>query len=213
MKKYKNIIFDYGNVIFEIDFKKTQAALTQLGIADVEQFFAHKGHNQLFDHFEVAGITADDFRNGIRSAANRPELTDAAVDEAWNSLLIGVSPNNHDVLLEMKDKYRTFLLSNTNEIHYDWIVKHIQDRFQVNNYDSFFEKAYFSHMMKLRKPNANIFEQVLKENNLEPSETLFIDDSPQHLATAKQLGIDTLLMDVNPKQLRDFLVANDLLAP
>jgi FMN phosphatase YigB (HAD superfamily) len=211
MSKFKNIIFDYGNVIFEINFKRTQEALAKLGIANIEQFFAHKGHNSLFDNFEVGGISASDFRDGIRNAANQPTLSDEAINEAWNSLLIGVSGNNHEVLLEMKDKYRTFLLSNNNEIHYDWIVKHIQDRYQLNDYNSFFEKAYFSHLMKLRKPNANIFEQVLQDNNLDPAETLFIDDSPQHIATAKKLGIHTLLMDVHPEKLREFLVANGLL--
>lgn len=211
MNTIKNIIFDYGNVIFEINFKRTQEALSNLGIANITAFFAHKGHDTLFDNFEMAGISADDFRNGIRAAANKPELSDVEIDEAWNSLLVGVSGNNHEVLLEMKDKYRTFLLSNNNQIHYDWIVKYLQQNFKINNYDSFFEKAYFSHLMKLRKPNVNIFEQVIKENDLDPKETLFIDDSPQHIEGAKKAGLQTLLMDVHPAQLRDFLVENELL--
>ena len=66
MKNLKNIIFDYGNVIFEINFKRTQDALLQLGIRDVETFFAHKNHNQLFDNFETNAISASEFRTGIR---------------------------------------------------------------------------------------------------------------------------------------------------
>jgi len=211
MAKFKNIIFDYGNVIFEIDFKRTQTALSNLGISDIESFFAHKGHNSLFDDFEVAGVSAEDFRNGIRIAANNKNLTDAQIDEAWNSLLIGVSKGNHDVLLAVKQKYRTFLLSNNNQIHYDWIVKYLQKEFGINNYDHLFEKAYFSQLMRLRKPNVNIFEQVLKENDLDPSETLFIDDSPQHIAGAKKAGLHTLLMDVHPEKLNEFLVHHALL--
>jgi FMN phosphatase YigB (HAD superfamily) len=211
MSNIKNIIFDYGNVIFEINFKQTQEALSKLGITNIEAFFAHKNHNSLFDDFEVSGISADDFRAGIRAAANNQNLTNKEINEAWNSLLIGVSANNHDVLLAVKEKYRTFLLSNNNEIHYDWIIEHIQAKYGIQNYDNFFEKAYFSHLMKLRKPNLNIFEQVIKENNLNPSETLFIDDSPQHIEGAKKAGLQTLLMDVHPEKLSEFLVEKGIL--
>ena len=211
MKNLKNIIFDYGNVIFEINFKRTQNALLQLGITNIEAFFAHKNHNQLFDNFETNSITSSQFRTGIRKAANNNDLTDQQIDDAWNSLLIGVSANNHDVLLEMKAKYRTFLLSNNNEIHYDWIIKHINNNYNINNYDNYFEKAYFSHLMELRKPNVDIFEQVIKENDLNPSETLFIDDSPQHIEGAKKAGLNTLLMDMHPEKLSAFLKLHRLI--
>ncbi len=211
MEKIKNIIFDYGNVIFEINFKRTQAALLQLGITDAEHFFGHKKHNPLFDDFEVGGISPAQFRVGIRAAAHNQDLTDTAIDEAWNSLLIGVSAQNHDVLLAVKEKYRTFLLSNNNEIHYDWIIGYLQKEFGLTNYDQHFEKAYFSQQMRLRKPNTNIFEQVIKENGLNPTETLFIDDSPQHIEGAKKAGLHTLLMDVHPEKLADFLKQHEIL--
>jgi FMN phosphatase YigB (HAD superfamily) len=211
MNQLKNIIFDYGNVIFEINFKRTQQAFEQLGITNIEAFFAHKGHNSLFDDFETATISPAQFRDGIRKAASNPNLSDQEIDHAWNSLLIGVSANNHDVLMEVKAKYRTFLLSNNNEIHYQWITDYLKATFEVENYDSFFERAYFSQQMKLRKPNRNIFEQVLSENNLNPHETLFIDDSPQHIEGAKAAGLSTLLMDVHPTELADFLRRNKIL--
>lgn len=211
MKNLKNIIFDYGNVIFEINFERTQSALLQLGITNVEAFFAHKNHNQLFDDFETNTISANEFRAGIRKAADNNDLTDQQIDDAWNSLLIGVSANNHDVLLEMKTKYRTFLLSNNNEIHYNWIIKHINENHNIDNYNDYFEKAYFSHLMNMRKPNVNIFEHVILENNLNPAETLFIDDSPQHIEGAKKAGLHTLLMNFHPEKLADFLKFHQLL--
>lgn len=211
MENIKNIIFDYGNVIFEINFERTQNALLQLGITDPGKFYGHKNQNPIFDNFEMAGVSPAEFRAEIRKAANNEQLTDHEIDAAWNSLLIGVSANNHDVLLAVKAKYRTFLLSNNNEIHYNWIIKHIQEKYGINNYDDFFEKAYFSQLMKLRKPNVNIFEQVIKENNLNPAETLFIDDSPQHIEGAKKAGLHTLLMDVHPEKLADFLKQNQIL--
>lgn len=193
-KNIKNIIFDYGNVIFTIDFKRTQAAFEALGIENVEEFYAHKGHDPLFDEFEKGNITAAEFRDGIRKVSKHPELTDQQIDEAWNSLLIGVPDGNHELLLALKPKYRTFLLSNINEIHLDYINKYLKENFGLNGNEVFFEKIYYSHLVGKRKPSKEFFEQVLNENNLKKEETLFIDDSPQHLKTATELGIQTYLM-------------------
>ncbi|MGB4774104.1 MAG: HAD family phosphatase [Daejeonella sp.] len=190
----KNIIFDYGNVIFMIDFKKTQTAFTDLGIKNVDRFFSHAGHHPLFDDFEKGNITSSDFRNGIREFTQSPHLTDTEIDQAWNSLLIGVPDGNHQILLKTKEKYRTFLLSNNNEIHYQWIMGYLKREFDISSNSIFFERDYYSQLLKMRKPNADIFEFILKENTLNPAETLFIDDSSQHLKTAADLGLQTHLL-------------------
>ncbi|EFK56596.1 HAD family hydrolase [Sphingobacterium spiritivorum] len=194
MQKVKNIILDYGNVIFMIDFMRAQEAFTALGIKNVDQFFAHKGHAPLFDAFEKGEITAEAFRQGIRDAADVPYLSDEQIDAAWNALLIGVPEGNHELLLELKGKYRLFLLSNNNEIHYQWIMDYLKREYQLEDNTSFFEKDYYSHLMKMRKPNADIFEYVLNTHDLKPEETVFIDDSPQHLDTAAKLGLHTFLL-------------------
>ena len=210
MQNIKNIIFDYGNVIFLIDFKRTQHTFTELGIKNVERFFGHGGHDPIFDEFEQGLITAAEFRNGIRRIAEKPGLTDVEIDHAWNTLLIGVPPVNHEILFKAKKKYRTFLLSNNNEIHYDWIMNYLKTEFHVNSNSVFFEKDYYSHLMKLRKPGTEIFETVLKENNLEIEETLFIDDSPQHIKAAESLGLKTHLLSA-PETLEDFMYGSGLI--
>ncbi|MEQ7800565.1 HAD family phosphatase [Pedobacter sp. ASV1-7] len=211
MQNIKNIIFDYGNVIFEIDFKKTQEALSQLGITNSTEFFAHKSHHNLFNDFETAAISPAQFREGIREAAGNNDLTDEAIDAAWNSLLIGVPPGIHDVLLRVKQKYRTFLLSNNNETHYNYIVDYLKKEFDMADNSSLFERAYYSQQMYLRKPNVEIFESVIKENGLSPAETLFIDDSPQHIEGAKLAGLNTLLMTKHPRELEQVLIDNHIL--
>lgn len=190
----KNIIFDYGNVIFRIDFKRTQHSFTELGIKNVERFFAHTGHDPLFDEFEQGLITPGEFREGIRRITEQPGLTDEQIDNAWNTLLIGVPEGTHDILLKAKKKYRTFLLSNNNEIHYKWIMEYLKNEHNLPSNEVFFEKDYYSHLMKMRKPNADIFQFVLDAHDLKPEETLFIDDSPQHLRTAAGLGLHTHLL-------------------
>jgi FMN phosphatase YigB (HAD superfamily) len=212
IQKIKNIIFDYGNVIFEIDFKKAQNALLQLGITNINAFFAHKSHDQIFNDFETAGISPAEFRNKIRLAAGNNTLTDHQIDEAWNSLLIGIpSPSVHETLLKVKKRYRTFLLSNNNQIHYDWIIDYLRREFNVEDNNHLFEKTYYSQQMMMRKPNVEIFEKVLLENQLKADETLFIDDSPQHIAGARLAGLNTLLMDRHPRELEQFLVEHYIL--
>jgi len=134
------------------------------------------------------------FRDRIRELAQKPNLTDQQIDDAWNAIFVGIPAGNHELLLKLKAKYRTFLLSNINAIHEDYVNQHLKSEYNIDNNDQFFEKVYYSHLVGKRKPEAAIFEQVLNENNLNPAETLFIDDSPQHLETAKQLGLQTFLM-------------------
>ncbi|MDF3076950.1 MAG: family phosphatase [Sphingobacteriaceae bacterium] len=210
MQNIKNIIFDYGNVIFLIDFKKTQHSFTELGIDNVEHFYAHTGHHPIFDEFEKGAISSAQFREGIRELTQRPDLTDAQIDATWNSLLIGVPPVNHEILLKVKEKYRTFLLSNINEIHYDFIMDYLQREHGLESNQEFFEKTYYSHLVGMRKPNADIFQHVLSDSNLNPEETLFIDDSPQHLKTAKELGLHTHLMTADDS-LEKFMFKSGLL--
>ncbi len=210
MNKIRNIIFDYGNVIFTIDFRKAQQSFTDLGVKDVEHFFSHKGHDSLFDQFEQGLISSSEFRDGIRKVTGIQSLSDKDIDQAWNSLLIGVPEPNHELLLKVKEKYRTFLLSNNNEIHYKWIMDYLQREHQIESNAIFFEKDYYSHLMKMRKPNTDIFESVMHENNLNPKETLFIDDSPQHLKTAEMLGLKTHLL-IPEETLESYLYSSGLL--
>ncbi|GGE20415.1 haloacid dehalogenase [Sphingobacterium cellulitidis] len=193
MQKIKNVILDYGNVIFMIDFPKVRQAFIDLGIKNVDDFFGHHGQDSLFDSFDKGEITVPEFRDGVREKANKFDLTDDEIDTAWNSLLIGVPEGKHQILENLRDNYRTFLCSNNNELHYAYCMNHIQEKYGVPSNDVFFERTYYSHLEHLRKPDAAIFERVLNENNLNPEESLFVDDSPQHLEGAKKLGIQTVL--------------------
>ncbi|QHS56380.1 HAD family phosphatase [Mucilaginibacter sp. 14171R-50] len=194
MDNIKNIIFDYGNVIFSIDFRRAQQAFKALGISDAEAFFGHRQQDEIFDRFDRGEVSADEFRAYIKTKTGNPAVTDQQITDAWNSLLLGIAPGNHDLLLKFKEKYRTFLLSNINDIHYTHIMNYLKTDFGFEDNEHLFEKTYYSHLVGKRKPQTDFFEQVLAENNLNAKETLFIDDSPQHLEAAKTLGIQTFLM-------------------
>lgn len=194
MDTIKNIIFDYGNVIFSIDFALTQQAFADLGISNATEFFGHRKQDNIFNAFEKGEITADEFRAKIREKAENLNLTDEQINNAWNKMLLGIAKGNNDLLTKLKSKYRTFLLSNINAIHYDYVIDYLKREYGFEGNDHLFEKVYYSHFIGKRKPDAEIFEHILVDSNLKPEETLFIDDSPQHLETASKLGIRTFLM-------------------
>lgn len=210
MQNIKNIIFDYGNVIFHIDFTKVQQAWKQLGINNADKFYGHREQDPVFNLLERGEISVEDFRNRIRELSGKPELTDEQIDGAWNTIFLDIPKGNHELLKKVKEKYRTFLLSNINAIHYDYVHSYLQKEFGMANNDDLFEKVYYSHLVGKRKPDTEIFEQVLSENNLDPAETLFIDDSPQHLETAQKLGMQTYLMTA-PDTIQQYFKVNGLL--
>jgi len=193
MQKIKNIILDYGNVIFMIDFQKVRKSFIELGVEQVDDFFGHRGQDSLFDSFDRGEITAKEFRDSVRNKTKKHDLTDQEIDDAWNSLLIGVPPGKHELLEELHSRYRMFLLSNNNEIHYAYCMNHLQEVYGIPSNEEFFEKTYYSHLVGLRKPDEAIFQMVLSAHGLNPEETLFVDDSPQHLETASKMGIHTAL--------------------
>jgi putative hydrolase of the HAD superfamily len=194
MPPFKNIIFDFGGVIINVDYHRVVNAFVQLGVKDFDRLFSQLNQHHLFDDFEKGLISADEFRKRLKSISNVP-LTDQQVDDAWNAILINLPKENIELLKRLKKNYRLFLLSNTNEIHEKAFTEMMMRDFGENVLPDIFEGIYFSHRMHKRKPDAEIFKQVLKENNLAAGETLFIDDSPQHIDAAKQLGIQTSLFE------------------
>ncbi|MDB5155703.1 MAG: putative hydrolase of the superfamily [Mucilaginibacter sp.] len=210
MNTIKNIIFDYGNVIFNIDFTRVAEAWKKLGITNADEFYGHRQQDDVFNALERGQISPAAFRDRIRELTHKPELTDEQIDDAWNRIFVGIPKGNHEVLLHVKNKYRTFLLSNINAIHYDYVHDYLKREYNIRDNSHLFEKVYYSHLVGKRKPDAEIFEQVLQENDLDPAETLFIDDSPQHLETAKKLGLQTYLMTA-PDNLQQYFKTNGLL--
>ncbi|MFB9845460.1 HAD family hydrolase [Mucilaginibacter ginsenosidivorans] len=210
MQNIKNIIFDYGNVIFLLDFQKLREGWESIAISGPDAFFSHGVQHPIFDQFDKGLISPAEFRNFIREKSGKEGITDEEIDAAWNSLLLGVDDGTHDILAELNKKYRTFLLSNINPIHYGYIMDYLKEEFGFENNDHLFEKTYYSHFVGLRKPDSAFFEKVLNENGLVPGETLFIDDIAANLEPAKALGIQTFLMQA-PDTVQAFIKREGLL--
>ena len=188
MKKIDNIIFDLGNVILNIDYQSTIKAFEKIGIKNAEILYSKSSQTKIFDQLETGKITKEDFILEIQKII--PKASKYEIINAWNAIIKDLPESRIDILKNLKDKFSIFLLSNTNSIHIDYIVKKIGG----GKYDEFynlFDKVYYSHEVKLRKPDPNIFKLVINENNLKIKNTLFIDDSIQHINSAKKLGLQT----------------------
>ena len=190
--RIRNIIFDFGNVICDIDVRLTEEKFKEFGPAkpsfEGSQENSANLFNQLVEHYESGRISSQEFRTAIRNHYVTPP-TDEAIDEAWNALLLTIPDRRIRLLNEIKSYYRIFLLSNSNEIHYLHYLKDFQQKSGLQDFDALFEKAYFSFRVKITKPSPVIFEMVLKNHHLDPAETLFIDDTMKHISGALTTGI------------------------
>jgi len=191
IKSVKNIIFDFGGVIIPIDPMAFARGIMILGCNDILSLHESLLKEDVYTRFEKGEMSPADFRNELRAGLNK-NATDNEIDHAWN-LIIGKIPLRRVKFLEsLKSNYRTFLLSNTNKIHYDYYQAQFLEAYGPGSLDNLFEKAYYSFHLGLYKPDPAIFEFVLKDNGLVPKETMFIDDSLVNVEAARLLGIQVV---------------------
>ena len=196
MHKIKNIIFDLGGVILDINYQATIDAFAKLGISNFSKLYSQKSQQKLFDQFETGHISSEEFVTGVQQI-HSIQIPDEHIIKAWNAMLKGVNKKKLDYIKSLRNQYHTILLSNTNEIHISYFEKEMSSKQLLAQFKSCFEKIYYSSRIGLRKPHAICFEKVLKEQQFNPKETLFIDDSTQHIEGAKNCGIKAVLFPQN----------------
>lgn len=205
----KNCIFDLGAVIINIDISLTVDAFTKLIPAKAQKIQDSILKTPLFDAFEKGLIDEITFRNSIREEFDA-DLSDNQIDMAWNALLLDFPKKRIDLLKNIQSRYRTFLLSNTNVLHWSALEEILHQTHQIKSLDLIFEKTYYSQNMRMRKPDAEIFEFVLQENGLNPQETIFFDDNLANIQSAQSLGLNTVQIKPNENDICDFFDANGL---
>lgn len=197
----RNIIFDFGGVILDIDPQQTINTLKNQGVKNVEVFSTPEFQEQVMNKFERGILTPELFREKVRFFLDS-KMSDQHIDDAWNALLLDIPKERIAVLEQVKQNYNTFLLSNSNEIHYDVYVRDLQLRFGYREFDQLFHKAYFSFDLHLSKPNPEIFEFVMNQHKMIAEETLFIDDTLEHIEAARKLGMRCYQL-IKPERVRD----------
>lgn len=209
MQHIKNIIFDLGGVIINLDTNKTIAEFNKLSYMPFEAIYTQAGQSELFDNFDKGLISTEEFFYQIRKQI-RYEGPDHELLRAWNAMLLDVPEKRLDILVTMKQNYNTFLLSNTCEPHIAAFEQDLYLKHGVKNFNDYFDEVYYSCRLGMRKPNKEIFEFVLEKNNLKPEETVFIDDSIQHVKGAGECGISAFLLPKG-EEIGDFLKGLNLL--
>ncbi|MEL6976341.1 MAG: HAD family phosphatase, partial [Bacteroidota bacterium] len=192
----RNLILDFGDVFINLDKPATARAMMPFGFTGIDSDLQN-----LFNVYEKGTISSDAFLNA--TAQRFPKASRAELVAAWNAILLDFPDTRLEFLeqLAVEGRYRLFLLSNTNEIHIDH-VKKVMGQEKFNRFQNAFEVFYLSYEMGMRKPDSEIFQFVLDQNQLQPEETLFVDDTLENISSAKSLGIQTWHLQVGQE---DFL--------
>ncbi len=187
------IIFDLGGVILNIDYQLTQKAFSKIGVPDVERLYSQAAQSQLFDDNETGRISPSEFRKGLKEIIGM-EVSDEQLDEAWNALIQEIPPHRVDFILSLKEKFKTSLLSNTNEIHIQNFEQSIDERLGLEKFKSCFDLLCYSSRIGLRKPNVEAWQYVLDKMNVPAHRALFIDDSEQHIVAARSIDVHAVFL-------------------
>ncbi len=179
-------------MIINLDATRTYQAFATLAECSIEEVKTKISAHSFFNEYEKGMLTDDDFRSNVRALLNT-KVIDSEIDSAWNAMLLDIPKEKYQLLMKLKSDYRVFLLSNTNNIHLQFVNQIVLNDTGHSGISHYFHKDYYSHLMKMRKPDTEIFQQVLLENNLAAKETYFLDDNLENIQGAKSIGIQTTL--------------------
>ncbi len=190
MKNIRNIIFDLGGVLLDIDTGKTNEAFEKLGVPDFKNNYSLYKASPLFNNLEKGKVSEPEFYEGIRQLSKLP-LHDNDIRDAWNALILDFRMESLQQLDMLKSRYSLYLLSNTNGIHHRTFHQSFKEQNGGKNFDDYFKKAYYSHQVGMRKPDREIYDLVLSDAGIVAGETIFIDDLLKNIEAANALGIRT----------------------
>jgi epoxide hydrolase-like predicted phosphatase len=199
----RTLIFDFGDVFINLDKAATLREMQKLNIEDLSEELL-----QTNIQYEKGLITSDAFlASYIKSFST---LSKPQIKASWNAILIDFPKYRYTFLKLLSEKryYKLILLSNTNELHIDWVIENVP--FYEEFFDCF-DAIYFSHEINFRKPDSEIYEFVLDKHDLKPEECLFIDDTKINTEAAAALGIHTWNIDPAMEDIIDLFTTNNKL--
>ena len=186
----KNLLLDMGGVILDVSYQRVIETFKSYGIENFDKVYTQAKQVEIIDLFEEGKCSAGEFRDGVRKLVGK-ELSDEQIDKAWFSMILEIPRDAIQLLGVLKLKYRLFLFSNTNVLHIEYLKKEFERQLGFDLFNCVFDKAFFSNEIHHRKPHPESFKYVLEQAGIEAEETLFIDDSKQHLEGASKVGLNT----------------------
>lgn len=185
----KQIIFDFGGVLVDLDKARCLEAFARIGFAEAGQWIDAYSQQGVFGQLEAGRVSPAEFCEEVRRIT-ACRAADSELWAAWNLFLVGIPTWRIEALLALRKHYRLYLLSNTNEPHWRHAVEHFFP-YKGLGVEDYFDRIFLSYELHEVKPGADIFRTVLAETGVNPGETLFIDDAAANCATASSLGIRT----------------------
>ena len=189
--KFTSIIFDLGGVLINLDPERTRRSFIKLGTPHFDQLFTIYKATQLFDDLETGRVDPETFIKTLQKETAKG-TTEQNIIDAWNAMLLDFRLESLDFVNQLKEKYPTFLFSNTNIIHYKAFQQSIKETTPYNSVDDLFHKAYYSHEIGWRKPAVDAYRYIITEKSLDPGQTLFIDDTKNNIDGAREAGLQVL---------------------
>jgi glucose-1-phosphatase len=189
-QEVRNLLFDLGNVIIDLDIDKTFKEMKSLLRSDADKNVI----DRILIEYECGRVSTDIFINTLLSQSNR-SVQALDIIEAWNAMLIGIPSHRLEMLRILKDNFNVYLLSNTNELHLEWVHRYLKRIHDINDFEQrFFDKAFYSHLVGDRKPMSSIYTHVIDDATVIPSLTLYMDDVQENIDVAESLGFKTYLV-------------------
>ena len=182
----KNILFDFGGVIINIDHQRVEKAFMNLGVGNFDELYSKAQQSHLFIDLEKGLIEPEEFREGLRKISGL-NVNDELLDSTWNEIIGDYPPERIELLKKISANYNLYLLSNTNIIHYSYYISKFMKEFGFD-FNSLFDKTYWSFKIGKRKPDKESYEFVADDSGIVPGETLFVDDSEQNIMAAMESG-------------------------
>lgn len=192
MKTVKALLFDLGGVIVDLDYHKTINAFDALGVANTESIYNQFNQTEIFDGFETGSLTGKEFIHLMKDQIPTYS-SESEIKKAWNAMILGFEEAKLKQIKKYSEKIPCYLLSNTNEIHLEYIQT-LLGEMPFKNLELLFSKCYYSHIIGKRKPHKETFEWVLNDMGYTAEDVLFIEDSPQHIEGAKTMNLNTLYL-------------------
>lgn len=188
----KNLLFDLGGVIMDLDRNRCVEAFRALGMANPDELLGVYGQKGIFLALERGDVTAQQFRDAVRPMFAAP-VTDEQIDTAFNQFLIGIPPHRLRQLRDLRNSYSVNLLSNTNPI---MMESRIAEQFRQEGLEmaDYFDAIVASYIARCYKPEPEIFAYAASHCGIDPAETLFFDDSQANVDAARACGYQAVLV-------------------
>lgn len=198
MKNIKNIVFDLGGVIITLNRDEAVRRFLEIGVDSAEELLDPYHQKGIFLELEEGKISKQEFYDQLKKIAGK-EIPDDRIDYAWFGFLQDIPAYKLKMLEELRERYNLYLLSNTNPIIMGW-ARSPEFTEKGKSLDKYFDKLYLSYEMGVTKPHQSIFEHMIKDSGIDPSETLFIDDGLSNIEIGEKFGMKTF----QPKNGEDF---------